>query len=50
MAKLHLKTGDLAVFLLPLENDLNKSLVALELVPVLESAVRMPSKAGINQK
>jgi uncharacterized protein len=50
MAKLHLNTGDLAVFLLPLEKDLDKSLAALRRVPVLESAVRMPSKAGINQK
>lgn len=50
MAKLHLDTGDLAVFLLPLERDLNKSLAAMRRVPVLESAVRMPSKAGINQK
>jgi hypothetical protein len=50
MAKLHLDTGILAVFLLPQEKDLDKALAALRRVPVLESAVRKPSKAGVNQK
>jgi hypothetical protein len=50
MAKLQLNTGVLAVFLLPQEKDQDKALAALKRVPVLESAVRMPSKAGVNQK
>jgi hypothetical protein len=50
MAKLHLNTGVLAVFLLPQEKDLDKALAALKRVPVLESAVRMPSEASVNQK
>jgi hypothetical protein len=50
MAKLHLNTGALAVFLLPHERDPDKALAALQRVPVLESAVRMPSEAKVNQK
>jgi uncharacterized protein len=50
MAKLHLNSGVLAVFLLPLEKDPDKALAALRRVPVLESAVRMPSEASVNQK
>lgn len=50
MAKLDLNTGTLAVLLLLQEKDAEKTFIALHRVPVLESAVRMPSEAGVNKK
>jgi uncharacterized protein len=44
MAKLNINNGTLAVFLLPQEQDPIKAKRVLERVPVLESAVRMPSE------
>ncbi|MZQ84382.1 hypothetical protein GQF01_19885 [Paenibacillus sp. 5J-6] len=49
MAKLDMNTGTVGVLLLPQEKDENKTFVALHRVPVLESAVRMPSEAGVNK-
>lgn len=50
MAKLDMNTGTVGVLLLPQEKDANKTYIALHRVPVLESAVRMPSEAGVNKK
>lgn len=50
MAKLNLNTGALALFILPQDRDAHKAKLALERIPVLESAVRMPSEAKVNQK
>jgi hypothetical protein len=50
MAKLNMKTGTLALLVLPQERDTDKALAALKRVPVLESAVRMPSETGVNQR
>ncbi|MDD9267619.1 YIEGIA family protein [Paenibacillus sp. GCM10023248] len=50
MAKLDMNTGNLGVLLLPQEKDPDKTFIALHRVPVLESAVRMPSEAGVNKK
>ncbi|NEW06098.1 hypothetical protein GK047_08760 [Paenibacillus sp. SYP-B3998] len=50
MAKLDMNTGTLGLLLLPQEKDADKTFVALHRVPVLESAVRMPSEAGVNKK
>jgi hypothetical protein len=49
MAKLNMDTGELAVYILPLDRDHQKAVTVLQRVPVLESAVRMPSKAGVNK-
>ncbi|MEX2460747.1 MAG: YIEGIA family protein [Paenibacillaceae bacterium] len=43
MAKLDLNSGELAVFILPQEKDAQKAIEALKRVPVLETAVRLPS-------
>ena len=50
MAKLDMDSGTLGVLLLLQENDKEKTFIALHRVPVLESAVRMPSEAGVNKK
>ncbi|MDF2649977.1 MAG: hypothetical protein K0Q73_5782 [Paenibacillus sp.] len=50
MAKLDMNTGTLAILLLLQEKDVEKTYIALHRVPVLESAVRMPSEAGVNKK
>jgi hypothetical protein len=50
MAKLDMNTGTLAVFLIPQDRDPDKAWKALQRVPVLESAVRMPSEAAVNKK
>lgn len=50
MAKLDMESGVLAVYLLPQDRDVNKAITAIKRVPVLESAVRMPSEAGVNQE
>ena len=47
MAKLDLDNGDLAVFILPKDKDMEKAIQALKLVPVLENAVRMPSESSV---
>lgn len=49
MAKLDMDSGTLGVLLLLQEKDKEKTLTALHRVPVLESAVRMPSEAGVNK-
>lgn len=50
MAKLDINSGTLALFLLPQEKDADIALNALKRVPVLESAVRMPSEASARQQ
>jgi len=45
LAKLDLDNGNVAVFFLPLDKDADKAIEVLKHVPVLENAVRMPSKA-----
>jgi hypothetical protein len=50
LSKLDIQTGVLAVYLLPGERDAAKAQKAMMRVPVLESAVRMPSEAGVNQE
>ncbi|SDR85186.1 hypothetical protein SAMN05444162_0195 [Paenibacillaceae bacterium GAS479] len=50
MAKLHLDSGRLGVFILPHDKDMSKAVEIASRVPLLESAVRMPSKAGVNQE
>ncbi|WP_219836516.1 YIEGIA family protein [Paenibacillus sp. R14(2021)] len=49
VAKLDMKDGRLAVFLLPQEKDAEKAKAIVEKVPILESAVRMPTEASVNQ-
>lgn len=46
MAKLDLSSGELAVFILPREKDAIKAIQVLKHVPILESAVRMPSESS----
>ncbi|NOU99230.1 YIEGIA family protein [Paenibacillus planticolens] len=50
MAKLDMNTGTLGLLLLPQEKDANKTFVGLHRIPVLESAVRMPSEAAVNKE
>ncbi|SDN87870.1 hypothetical protein SAMN04487897_105244 [Paenibacillus sp. yr247] len=50
MAKLDMNNGTIGVLFLPQERDVEKAFVALHRVPVLESAVRMPSEAGVNKR
>ncbi|WP_424766090.1 YIEGIA family protein [Paenibacillus sp. sgz302251] len=50
MAKLDIKDGRLAVFLLPQELDASKGKEIILRVPILESAVRMPTEASVNKK
>ncbi|OAS14126.1 YIEGIA family protein [Paenibacillus oryzisoli] len=50
MAKLDLDSGTIGLLLLLQENDKEKTFTALHRVPVLESAVRMPSEAGVNKE
>lgn len=50
MAKLDMKDGRLAIFLLPQEKNVEKALKVIQRVPILESAVRMPSEASVNKK
>ncbi|QHT63881.1 hypothetical protein GXP70_11620 [Paenibacillus lycopersici] len=49
MAKLDIKDGRLAVFLLPQEKDAEKAKAVVLKVPILESAVRMPTEASVNR-
>ncbi|WP_054024359.1 YIEGIA family protein [Bacillus sp. FJAT-28004] len=50
MAKLDMKDGRLAVFILPQELDADKGKAVILRVPILESAVRMPTEASVNKK
>ncbi|WP_139994661.1 YIEGIA family protein [Paenibacillus paridis] len=50
MAKLDMKDGRLAVFILPQEFDSEKGKQVILKVPILESAVRMPTEASVNKK
>ncbi|WP_028610512.1 YIEGIA family protein [Paenibacillus harenae] len=50
LAKLDMKDGRLAVFLLPQEMDADKGKNVILRVPILESAVRMPTEASVNRK
>ncbi|WP_405079513.1 YIEGIA family protein [Paenibacillus chitinolyticus] len=46
MAKLHLDSGTLGIFVLPQVKDAQKAAAALKRVPVLESAIRMPTESA----
>ncbi|OMF35179.1 hypothetical protein BK133_10715 [Paenibacillus sp. FSL H8-0548] len=50
MAKLDMKDGRLAVFILPQELDSSKGKEVILRVPILESAVRMPTEASVNKE
>lgn len=50
MAKLDMKDGRLAVFVLPQELNSDKGKEIILRVPILESAVRMPTEASVNKK
>lgn len=50
MAKLDMTNGNLAVFLLPQELDAEKGKEIILRVPILESAVRMPTEASVNKE
>ncbi|MDQ0058211.1 YIEGIA family protein [Paenibacillus harenae] len=50
MAKLDLKDGRLGVFILPQECDKDKGREVILRVPILESAVRMPTESSVNKK
>ncbi|MBM7564470.1 YIEGIA family protein [Paenibacillus sacheonensis] len=49
MAKLDMKDGRLAIFLIPQEQDAAKARAVVLKVPILESAVRMPTEASVNK-
>jgi hypothetical protein len=50
MAKLDMRDGRLAVFILPQDSSPDKAVKAALSVPILESAVRMPTEAKLNRK
>ncbi|GGF87788.1 YIEGIA family protein [Paenibacillus abyssi] len=50
MAKLDMRDGRLAIFLLPQEKNASKAREIVLRVPILESAVRMPTEAKVNQQ
>ncbi|GLX69000.1 YIEGIA family protein [Paenibacillus glycanilyticus] len=50
MAKLDMKDGRLAIFFLPQDKDMTKALKVINKVPILESAVRMPTEASVNKE
>lgn len=50
MAKLDLETGILGVLLLPQDKDEEKAAEAVRQVPILESAVRLPSESSAQHK
>jgi hypothetical protein len=50
LAKLDMKNGSLAVFVLPQELDGHKGVEVVKRVPILESAVRMPTESAVNRK
>ncbi|GBG12051.1 hypothetical protein B1748_06190 [Paenibacillus sp. MY03] len=49
MAKLDMKDGRLAVFLIPQDRERGKGVEIIKRVPIMESAVRMPTEAQVNQ-
>ncbi|MGG1445097.1 YIEGIA family protein [Brevibacillus laterosporus] len=49
LVKRDLKTGRMGIFLLPYEQGIEKGKIVLENTPVIESAIRMPSEAKVNQ-
>ncbi|BAU28913.1 hypothetical protein DFP93_103240 [Aneurinibacillus soli] len=49
LAKRDMKSGRLGVFLLPEEKDTSKVAEVARRVPVLDSAIRLPSEASVNQ-
>jgi hypothetical protein len=49
LAKRDMQNGKLGIFLLPEEKDRSKVLETVARVPVLDSAIRLPSEAGVNQ-
>ncbi|WCN36724.1 YIEGIA family protein [Aneurinibacillus uraniidurans] len=50
LAKRDMKSGRLGVFLLPEEKDTSKVAETARRVPVLDSAIRRPRKASVNQE
>lgn len=50
MAKLDMKDGRMAVFFLPQDMDVEKALLIINKVPILESAVRMPTESSVNKE
>lgn len=50
MAKLDLETGVLGVLLLPQDKDVEKAVEVVRQVPILESAVRLPSESAAQSK
>ncbi|WP_028561315.1 YIEGIA family protein [Paenibacillus pinihumi] len=50
MAKLDMRDSRLAVFILPQEKDPAKAVETALRVPILESAVRMPTEAKVNEE
>ncbi|MGO4107456.1 YIEGIA family protein [Paenibacillus sp. YAF4_2] len=50
MAKLDMKDGRMAIFFLPQDMDVEKALLIINKVPILESAVRMPTEASVNKE
>ncbi|MBH5317977.1 YIEGIA family protein [Paenibacillus sp. GSMTC-2017] len=49
LAKLDMKDGRLAIFILPQEKDAKKGREVILRAPILESAVRMPTEAPVNK-
>lgn len=50
LAKRNLNTGDLAIFALPMERNMDKAVEIVKLSPVLENSVRKPLKAKVKPK
>lgn len=50
MGKLNMDTGELALLILPREKDYSRILKVVEGAPVLENAIRLPSKASSKNK
>lgn len=50
MTKLDKKDGRLAVFILPQDQEHGKGIDIIKRVPIMESAVRMPTEASVNKK
>ncbi len=50
LSKRDLKDGRLGVFFLPQEKDSLKAIKVVNLVPVLENAIRLPSKSDANER
>ncbi|MFT9847545.1 YIEGIA family protein [Aneurinibacillus sp. REN35] len=50
LAKRDMQNGKLGIFLLPEEKDKSKVLATVAQVPVLDSAIRLPREAAVNQQ